>query len=123
MRLLLIIAMLFLSACSILPSQDEGGVQHVVMVWFNDEVSQQDIDEVIAQSYALQHEIPLIRAIHVGRAISSERKAVDDSFDLGIVMRFASEQDMQAYVTHPVHKDFVSRYVKGKVARLQIYDF
>lgn len=123
MRFFLIMTVLLLSACSMSPARDEGSVQHVVMVWFNEEVSEQDIDEVIRQSYALQREVSLIRNIHVGRPIASERKVVDDSFDLGIVMEFANEQDMRDYVVHPAHKRFVARYVVDKIARLQIYDF
>ncbi len=124
MRLLLIsLLLLVVSGCQSLPKQPASSVQHVVMVWFKEDVTEQQIEEVIAQSYRLPQQIPLIKSIHVGRAIPSERKIVDDSFDIGLVMNFSSREDMQAYVNHPLHKQFVSQYVKGRVSKLQVYDF
>ena len=120
---ILVLSLLLLVGCQSQPVRSEGRVQHVVMVWFKEGVSKKQVEEVIAASYALKKQIPLIRDIHVGRPIPSERKIVDDSFDIGLIMEFESKQDLKSYVTHPEHKHFVEQYVKGKVERLQVYDF
>jgi hypothetical protein len=59
----------------------------------------------------------------LGRAIASDRKIVDDSFDLGIHAVFANQQDMQTYLSHPEHIVFVNQFVKPKLEKLLVYDF
>ena len=71
----------------------------------------------------LQNDIPEIQSLSLGRAISSERKIVDDSFDLGLRLEFANQNDMETYLTHPKHIAFVDTFVKPKLAKLLVYDF
>ena len=123
MRLLLLLAVVLLVGCQTLPERTAGDIQHVVLVWFNEDVSEQHIQQVIEESYALQQSIPQIRSVRIGRAIESDRKMVDDSFDIGLVMSFDTLQDLRDYEQHPEHKAFLARYVKGRVAKLLIYDF
>ena len=94
MRLLLLLVVVLLAGCESLPERAADEIQHVVLVWFNDDVSEQHIQQVIEESYALQQSIPQIRSVRIGRAIDSDRKMVDDSFDIGLVMSFDTLQVM-----------------------------
>ena len=111
---------LLLSACAGHPPHSSG-VSHVVLVWFEDTVSTTDIADIRARSLELQN-IPGLKSIQAGAAVPSERPIVDDSFDLGLVMRFETVEAMQAYLTHPRHQAFVRQHIRGKVKRLQVYD-
>ena len=96
----------------------EGPVQHVVMVWLKDKTQVELIKE---KTLALK-QIPQVKAIKLGSAITSERKIVDGSFDLGIIFEFDNAEDMKAYLVHPIHKEFVKNYVIGKVDKILVYD-
>ena len=48
---------------------------------------------------------------------------VDDSFDIGNAMTFKSEQDMNDYIVHPIHVEFLDKYIKGKVEKAIVFDF
>lgn len=124
MRILLLTILILLAGCQSLPQQSHSDeVQHVVLVWFNDDVSEQHIQQVVEQSYALQQKIPQLKRIRIGDAIESDRKMVDDSFDIGLVMSFDSLSDLREYEGHPEHKAFLGQYIKGRVAKILIYDF
>jgi len=119
-RLFALFFALSLGACSLSP-QRPAVLNHVVLAWFKDSVSQAEIDAIRARSLELRA-IPGILSIQAGRALPSRRPIVDDSFDLGLVMSFASESAMQAYLADPRHRQFVTRYVKDQVQRLVVYD-
>jgi hypothetical protein len=92
------------------------------MVWYNDTVTAEQQAVIKNETLKLKN-IPGIVHLDLGGAIPSERPIVDDSFDLGIVMTFKNEIDMNAYLTHPQHKTFVKEYIKGNVEKLLVYDF
>ena len=123
MRVILYLAVLLLVGCQSLSIRSADEVQHVVLVWFNEDISEQHIAQAVSESYVLQQKIPLIKRIRIGDAIPSDRKMVDDSFDIGLVMSFDSLADLRTYEQHPEHKAFLKQYIKGRVARVQIYDF
>jgi hypothetical protein len=47
---------------------------------------------------------------------------VDDSFDVGLVMRFANQADLSAYEKHPMHVKAVNEVLKPLAAKLLVYD-
>ncbi len=117
---LTILFALLLGACSTSPNRP-GQVNHVVLAWFKDSVSIEEIAEIRARTLELQS-IPGLLSIQAGQALPSRRPIVDHSFDLGLVMTFDSPEAMDSYLTHPRHQAFVQRYIKGRVKRLQVYD-
>ncbi len=110
---------LLLLLCSSLPASQR--VDHVVTLWFKPEVPDRYVQQVIEQTRKLAT-IPGIEDLQVGSAVQSERPIVDDSFDLGITMRFSSKQAMREYLLHPRHKAFVEAFIKDKVVKLLVYD-
>ena len=119
MRFSVVLSLLFLlGGCM----PNEQRLNHVVLVWFNDDVTPMQIEKVKAQSYALKA-IGELKYIQAGSAIASERGIVDDSFDLGILMQFENKEAMERYVSDPRHKAFLEEHIKGKVKNLLVYDF
>jgi predicted nucleic acid-binding protein len=124
-----VVLLLGLTACSTQPTKTESvtidtqSINHVVLVWFKQGTTTADIDEVIQETNKLPALIPQVKAMSLGRSIASDRKIVDDSFDLGIHLTFSNQQDMQAYLSHPKHVTFVNKFVKPRLAKLLVYDF
>ncbi len=119
MRLLLTLGLLFmLGGCAL----EQERLNHVILVWFNDDISAEQIEKVKRESYALKA-IGELRYIQAGNAVESERSIVDDSFDLGLIMQFDSKEAMERYINDPRHKAFVDEHIKGKVQRVLVYDF
>jgi len=97
-------------------------VVHVVLLWLKEPGNNQHIQKIIDTSYKL-HEIPELIKLRVGKSIPSDRKIVDDSFDVGLYMTFNNEEDMQLYLDHPKHKEIVKSVLKPLVSRILVYDF
>jgi len=119
-RLAILCIVLVLGACVTAPP-GPATVTHVVLVWLEDSVTASEIAEIRSHSLELRA-IPGVISVRVGSAVPSLRPIVDDSFDLGVVMDFESVEAMRRYVTDPRHEEFVQRYVKGRAARLSVYD-
>ena len=102
-------------------SNSEKTIQHVVLVWFKSGTPEKAVNKVIKETRKLK-QIPGIRDLRVGRSVPSQRKIVDDSFDLGIVMSFPDKYTMDRYINHPQHVDFVKKHVKPHVSKIIVYD-
>lgn len=111
------------SACtttSLVESHDPQ-VIHVVLIWLHDPGNPEHIKQVIDASYQLK-EIPGIQEISVGTSTSSEREIVDDSFDVGVYMKFNSAADMEGYLVHTKHKQVVKTVIRPLADKIVVYD-
>lgn len=121
------VAMLYLSACSSLGTTPHSAVatpsvHHVVLVWLKDMPDKDIHKQRVLDGSEQLRSIPGLKSLHIGTAIASERKIVDDSFDVGLHMVFASEQAMNRYLKHPTHVAFV-KSIKPQIKKLLVYDF
>lgn len=114
-------------ACSSISKVDsdlnkvDGNIQHVVLLWLSSP-SDAAVNTIIKNTYALKN-IPQVQSLHVGPAIKNPRPVVDSSYHVGITLTFKTQEDLQSYVEHPIHQHFVDTYVKGKLAKMVVYDF
>lgn len=119
-------AALVLSSCAACPlghkSTAKGKVEHIVLIWLKRPGNAADRATVIADARKLQAQIPQIQHLSVGPALPSARSIVDDSFDVGLVMSFASKADMDAYEQHPVYRRAMTAPMKPVVAKILVYD-
>ncbi len=111
-----------LTACTGFIDRPAAPVRHVVLAWFTDAVTEADIRQIVAETLKLKA-IDEVVSVETGRAIASERPIVDDSFDLAVMMRFRSAEDMRRYLVDPRHRQFVETWLKGRVEKLLVYDF
>lgn len=94
---------LALACCAtIAPPAKPGSVDHVVLVWLKHPGNQQDKQTLMNLGRELRS-IPGIRFLDSGNPLPSDRPIVDDSFDIGYVMRFDSPAALEAYAVHPTH--------------------
>lgn len=115
-----LIGLALASCATIAPSAKPGSVDHVVLVWLKRPGNEQDKQTLIKLGRELRA-IPGIKFLDSGTALPSDRPIVDDSFDIGYVMRFDSPAALNAYAVHPVHvkaKDELLRLSR----RILVYD-
>lgn len=103
-------------------SEKDSMVTHVVMVWLKAEVSAQQ-REIIMSSAQQLAEIPGVMRVQSGLAIASERPIVDDSFSFGINIQLTNAAQLNQYLQHPIHVNYVDTHIKGNTRKLLIYDF
>jgi Stress responsive A/B Barrel Domain len=113
-------AIILASCATIAPPARPGSVDHVVLVWLKRPGNEQDRQTLLATGRELRA-IPGIRFLDAGTALPSERPTVDDSFDIGYVMRFDSPAALEAYAVHPIHVKAKETLIKLS-GKLLVYD-
>jgi stress responsive alpha/beta barrel protein len=96
---------------------------HIVIIWLKPEFQSEEFIEKLLKANEGLRDIPQVLSMQTGDVIKSDRKIVDDSFDVGIMFTFNSEQDLKEYLEHPIHIKFLENYIKEKVERVVVYDF
>lgn len=96
-------------------------IDHVVFLWLSDSSNPTLLDSIKHHSEKLDT-IPGIISLSMGEAIASTRPIVDDSFDLGLIFTFASEEEMQNYIQHEGHTDFITKWIKPHSKKVMVYD-
>ncbi|MYM64344.1 Dabb family protein [Pseudomaricurvus sp. HS19] len=113
--------LLLLTLLTSLPLQ-AATLSHVVMIWMKADASTSDIEAAMAHSADLTA-IPGVVAVKAGPPLPSERPVVDDSFTFGVHIELQDSSVLPGYLQHPLHVEYVDRYLKGKMEKLLIYDF
>ena len=99
----------------------QADVTHVVFSWFKPDAPAGALEAAIENGAGLAG-IPGVLELRSGAAVPSERSIVDDSFDIGLTMRFADIETMNAYLAHPDHVAYVETFIKPYAARILVYD-
>ena len=95
---------------------------HVVIFW-TDPAQPQAADEVIAGAEKFLKPIPGIQHFHIGKMASSHRPVVDQTYQVALNTVFANKKAQDDYQVHPLHLEFVDKYVKPFVKKVVVYDF
>ena len=96
-------------------------VYHVVLVWLKTYRNQERINKIIGATKELKN-IPGVLEINAGKVLRSSRVIVDDTFDVGIIMKFASAEDLENYLIHPLHVKIANEVIKPLANRIVVYD-
>ena len=111
-----------LAACrSAPPARPAAPIQHVVLVWLKEPGDAEARRALIEAGRGLAS-IPEVLDVRVGEPLASERDVVDDSFDVGMVMSFATPAGLDAYDAHPDHVRAVREVLEPLAARVVVYD-
>lgn len=118
--LLLLLILTFLAGPSV--ATDSHRVNHVVLCWLNDAGNAEQRQRIIELSKRFRN-IPGVLEVRAGEVMASDRKIVDDSFDVGIYLTFADRERMTAYLKHPDHVAAVKEVLRPLVKKVLVYDF
>ena len=67
--------------------------------------------------------IPGVLDAQAGRVVLSDRKIVDDSFDVGILIQVQDEAALQQYLDHPRHQKAKEEIFLPLIEKVLVYDF
>ncbi len=123
MKLILALAapLSLISCVTIAPPATHGTVDHVVLMWQKRPGNAADRQALLAACSDLRV-IPGIKFLDAGTALASDRPVVDDSFDVGLTVRFDSAQSLHSYETDPRHVKKVNEVLKPLTKKIQVYD-
>ena len=93
-------------------------LQHFVLIRFRKETSDEHIAEFCRRMLALRTIISDIKNLEIGRDILHDAR----SWDLILVMRFASTESLRSYQQHPEHLK-VMAFNQSSVADVASVDF
>lgn len=119
-------ALSLLASCTTCPlgceTTSKGKVEHVVLIWLKKPGDAAERAKVVSTAKKFQAEIHEIQHLSVGTPLASDRPVVDDSFDVGLVLRFANPADLSIYEKHPVHVQAVKEVLQPIAKKLLVYD-
>lgn len=110
-----------ISCATIAPPAAHGTVDHVVLMWQKRPGNAADRQKLLAACSELRV-IPGIKFLDSGTALASNRPVVDDSFDVGLTVRFDSEKSLHAYETDPRHVKKINEVLKPLTKKIVAYD-
>ena len=87
-------------------------IRHVVVLRWNDTVTEAHVTALAAALDALPSAIPEIADYHHG----PDQRLAPTNFDYAIVGDFASVDDYITYRDHPEHQQLIADHITGRVA-------
>ncbi|MCU0797937.1 MAG: Dabb family protein [Akkermansiaceae bacterium] len=117
-------AFLFLTVLFTNMSQAEtpepAPIRHIVCFKFSEKATPEKIAMVEKAFAELPSKIPGIKAYEWGTNISKEGK--DKGFTHCFQLTFASQKDLDEYIPHPAHKEFIAK-LDGLIADVFVIDY
>lgn len=101
---------------------NEATIVHVVLVWLKEPGNAEHRQQIIDGADKLRA-IPGLLSLEAGEVIESDRPVVEDSYDVALMMRFASVEDMQVYLAHLDHINTVKTEFVPIMNRYRVMDF
>jgi lysophospholipase L1-like esterase len=95
-------------------------LRHVVLFKFKDDVTADQIQEVVDAFAALPGKIDTIRGFEHGTDVSVEGKA--EGYTHGFVVTFADEAGRAEYLPHAAHQEFV-KLVGPRIDKVLVFDY
>jgi hypothetical protein len=95
---------------------------HLVIFWTDPKNPAAASDLLVAAEKYLRP-IPGLLQFHVGRMVPSSRPVVEQSYQVALNLIFPTKQAQDDYQAHPLHVEFVEKYVKRIVTKVVVYDF
>ncbi|HEY1788799.1 MAG TPA: Dabb family protein [Verrucomicrobiae bacterium] len=94
-------------------------IQHIVLLRWTENASQEAIDTVMAELRALKDKIPGIVDVSSGTNFSERSKG----FTHGLVFRFKDRAALEGYLPHPEHQRVVQKILNPIRADALIFDY
>jgi len=95
---------------------------HAVIFW-TQPGNARAAEELISGANKLLKDIPGVLQFHIGKMVPSHRPVVEQSYQVGLNLIFTNKTAQDDYQAHPLHVEFVEKYVKPLVAKVVVYDF
>lgn len=93
---------------------------HVVLLTYRDDVPAITIAEATAAILGMRKYIKQIRSISMGSAVSFDR---NKGHTHAVVVMLDSKADLEAYISHEVHRHVKSKYIVPFVSDMTVFDY
>jgi hypothetical protein len=94
-----------------------------VVIFYTDPKNPNATDELIKGADRYLKPIPGILAYHVGKMVPSHRPVVDQTYQVGLNVMFATKQAQDDYQVHPLHVEFLEKVFKRVCTKVVVFDF
>ncbi len=114
-----------LAACAAPGQQSEPipPIAPMLFCWLKDPGNTDQRRRVIIDATKKLRYVPGVLDLRTGPPLPSDRPIADDSFDVGVYLRFDDKQAIQRYLADPVHRRTVRDALAPRCGRIQAYDF
>jgi hypothetical protein len=108
--------------CGSIGQRSTAPVHHLVLCWLKESGNEAHRRQIIDVSGTFSR-IPGVASVSAGAVMPSNRKIVDDSFDVAIHLTFRDRAALQAYLVHPLHEQAKGNILLPLVSKVVVYDF
>ncbi len=92
-------------------------ITHIVLIKLK-EPTEENMATAVATIRAMNGKIPILKSLEVGEDVIRSTR----SYDIGLIARFDSLDDLQTYQTHPVHLPVLA-YLRGVMDSVVAVDY
>ena len=101
--------------------KNDEPVYHIVLIWLKTYRNEMRINKIIDASKELKN-IPGVLEVTTGKVLRSSRVIVDDTFDVSVIIKFASKDYLNDYLVHPIHVKLANEVLKPLANKITVYD-
>ena len=101
--------------------KNDEPVYHIVLIWLKTYRNEMRINKIIDASKELKN-IPGVLEVTTGKVLRSSRVIVDDTFDVSVIIKFASKDYLNDYLVHPIHVKIANEVIKPLANKITVYD-
>ena len=101
--------------------KNDEPVYHIVLIWLKTYRNEMRINKIINASKDLKN-IPGVVEVTTGKVLRSSRVIVDDTFDVSVIIKFASKDYLNDYLVHPIHVKIANEVIKPLANKITVYD-
>ena len=101
--------------------KNDEPVYHIVLIWLKTYRNEMRINKIINASKELKN-IPGVLEGTTGKVLRSSRVIVDDTFDVSVIIKFASKDYLNDYLVHPIHVKLANEVLKPLANKITVYD-
>jgi hypothetical protein len=99
-----------------------GNYKHVVVMWLKTPGDAAGRKALLGTATTLR-DIPGVVDVVAGECLPSDRKVVDSTYDVALMLSFSTEKALREYAGHPSHQKLLNEVIKPNVDHYTVYDF
>ena len=97
-------------------------VAHCVYLWLKDPGDADGRRRIVEAAHTFR-DIPGVVDVYAGPAIPSDNKAVESTYDVGLIVLFTDRESLEAYGPHPIHDRAAKEVILPIIDKVLSYDF
>ena len=101
---------------------DEANVHHIVLLDLKDDVTPEQIEEMITVGEALLSDIPGVLEVSMNTKAREDRDVHIKDYDVALYVKWETNETGDVYAPHVLHQTFLKLY-KSLFAGVKVIDF